>query len=112
MSCIFCQIIRREIKSEILFENDNLIAFKDIHPKAPFHLLLAPKKHLQSLNALTEEDKAIMGDIVYQAKLLAETFDLDRTGYRLLTNTGPDSGQEVMHIHWHLLGGKPLAKIG
>jgi histidine triad (HIT) family protein len=112
MSCIFCQIIKKEIKSEFIFENENMVVFKDINPKAPMHLLLVPKKHLGSLNALSEGDKAIMGDIIYQAKILAETFGLDKTGYRLLTNTGSDSGQEVMHIHFHLLGGKPLASIG
>lgn len=112
MSCIFCEIANKEINSEIIFENENLVAFKDIHPKAPVHLLLVPKKHLASLNDLSEEDKVIMGDIVYQAKILAKAHHLDASGYRLLANTGPNSGQVVWHIHFHLLGGKPLANIG
>lgn len=112
MSCVFCMIANKEINSEIIFENENLVAFKDIHPKAPVHLLLVPKKHLASLNDLSEADRAVMGDIAYQAKILAKKFNLDDTGYRLLTNIGPDSGQEVQHIHFHLLGGKPLVSIG
>lgn len=110
--CLFCKIINKEIPADIVFANENLVAFKDIHPKAPVHLLLVPKKHLASLNDLAEEDRIVMGDIVYQAKILAKKFNIHQTGYRLLTNTGPDSGQEVQHIHFHLLGGKPLAHIG
>jgi len=110
--CIFCKIINKEIPADIIFANENLVAFKDIHPKAPVHILLVPKKHLVSLNDLSEEDKVIMGDIVYQAKLLAKAQGIAETGYRLLTNTGPNSGQEVQHLHFHLLGGKPLASIG
>lgn len=108
-NCLFCQIIAKEIPSDIVFENDQLIVFKDIHPKAPVHLLIVPKKHIGSVNELQEEDKNIIGEIFLQAKEIAKQLKIDESGYRLVVNTGKNSGQIVFHIHWHLVGGAPLA---
>lgn len=109
--CIFCQIINKQIDSEIIFENNNLIVFKDIHPQAPVHLLIIPKKHIISLAELEEGDQALMGEIIYQAKLLAQKYKIADGGYKLIANTGPDGGQIVNHLHFHLLGGEKLSNF-
>lgn len=111
-NCLFCQIIKKEIPTEIIFENDLLIIFKDIHPKAPIHFLIVPKKHLSSVNELNEEDRQIISEVFLQAKKIAKANKMSEKGYRLIVNTGPDSGQIVFHIHWHMLGGKKLGVLG
>lgn len=105
VDCIFCKIAGKEIPSEILYEDEQVVAFADIVPQAPVHILIIPKKHIPSLAQLTEADEALMGHVVVVAKKLAEQKGLD-TGYRLVTNCGESAGQSVMHIHFHLLGGR------
>ena len=112
MECIFCKIINKEIPADIVFENKNLIIFKDIEPKAPVHLLVVPKKHIESVNVLEEEDKEIIADVFLQAKNIAKEQNFGEGGYRIIVNTGEQSGQEVMHIHWHILGGRKLKGLG
>lgn len=111
-NCLFCQIIKKEIPAEIIFENDLLIIFKDIHPKAPIHFLIVPKKHLSSVNELNEEDRQIISEVFLQAKKIAKINKISEKGYRLIVNTGPDSGQIIFHIHWHLLAGRKLIGMG
>ncbi|MFA6028098.1 MAG: histidine triad nucleotide-binding protein [Patescibacteria group bacterium] len=108
-NCLFCRIIKKEIPADIIFENDNLIIFKDIHPKAPVHLLIVPKKHIASVNDIVAEDKNIIGEIFLQAKEIAKKLKLDESGYRLIVNTGKNGGQVIFHIHCHLVGGKLLS---
>jgi len=106
--CIFCKINNGEIPSEKVFENEDFFVIKDIAPKAPIHLLMIPKKHIASLIDLNKEDGKVMTDILLYSKQLAEDNNLTGRGYRLMINTGPEGGQEVMHLHFHFLGGKKL----
>ena len=105
--CLFCRIARKEIPSSIVFEDDTLIAFKDISPQAPVHLLIIPKAHCEGLADLTPETAAAAARILEVAAQIAAGQALTG-GWRLLSNCGPDSGQTVFHLHFHLLGGKPL----
>ena len=107
-SCIFCKIAAREIPSEILRESDRVVAFRDLDPKAPTHILLIPKDHIGSLEDLTDEHGAMLADIVQAAAHLARTEGIDQTGWRLVSNVGPDAGQSVFHLHFHLLGGRKM----
>ena len=110
--CLFCKIINREIPSEITYEDDEVIAFKDIQPLAPVHLLVIPKNHLCSLND-TAEYETLIGHMFGVIRRLAEELGVAESGYRVVTNTGADGGQVVGHLHFHLLGGQALnAKIG
>lgn len=111
-NCLFCGIIKKEIPAEIIFENELLIIFKDIHPKAPVHFLIVPKKHITSVNDLQETDRQIISEIFFQAKRIAKEKNIAEKGYRLIVNSGPDSGQVVFHIHWHLLAGRKLGSMG
>lgn len=104
---IFGKIIAREIPADFVHEDDLCIAIRDIAPKAPTHILVIPKKPIVSLADLTPEDEAIMGRCVLVASQVAERFGLDN-GYRLVVNCGREGGQEVPHLHFHLLGGRPL----
>lgn len=108
MDCIFCKIISGEIPSEKVYESDNIIAFKDISPMAPVHILIIPKEHIEGANALTEENVSVVSEIMLAARHLAESFRLDE-GWRLVTNVGENGGQTVKHLHFHLLGGKKLS---
>lgn len=103
MSCIFCKIINKEADSEIIYEDSQLVAFKDIHPKASFHLLLAPKKHISSIAEIKDSDKELIGELVLRAKKIAEENSI--SGYKLVINVGREGGQIVEHLHLHLLGG-------
>ncbi|MGV3483104.1 MAG: histidine triad nucleotide-binding protein [Planctomycetaceae bacterium] len=102
---IFSKIIAREIPADIVFEDDLCLAFRDVSPKAPTHILIIPKKVIPSLADLNEEDQAIMGRCVIAASLIAKQEGLEN-GYRLVVNCGSDAGQEVAHLHFHLLGGR------
>ncbi|MCI1944108.1 histidine triad nucleotide-binding protein [Clostridium luticellarii] len=106
--CIFCKIVKGEIPSEKVYEDDMVLSFKDIEPAAPVHVLIIPKKHIESINDLTEEDSNIIAHIYLVAKQIAEKLDLVETGYRIVTNCGEEAGQTVPHIHFHLLGGRPF----
>jgi histidine triad (HIT) family protein len=106
--CLFCKIVKKEIPSEIVFENDNLIAFEDINPQAPTHILIVPKEHFASLKEIPEEKKGILAELLLAARQIAEEKELSR-GHRIVLNTGKESGQAVFHIHFHLLGGRQMA---
>jgi len=111
--CLFCKIALRQISSEIAYEDDEVIAFKDIQPLAPVHLIIIPKIHLGSLNNVSPEYEPLIGHFFGVIRRLAEEFGVAESGYRVVTNTGADGGQVVGHLHFHLLGGQALnAKIG
>ncbi|HUL85856.1 MAG TPA: histidine triad nucleotide-binding protein [Actinomycetota bacterium] len=107
-SCLFCRIAAREIPAEILRESDRVLAFRDIDPKAPTHILLIPKEHLESLADIEDSHGAMLADIAQAATHLARTEGIDQSGWRLVSNVGPDAGQAVFHLHFHLLGGRPM----
>jgi histidine triad (HIT) family protein len=107
-SCIFCKIAAREIPAEILHESDRVVAFRDTAPKAPTHILLIPKEHIASITDVTDTQGDVLADIAQAATHLARTEGIDRSGWRLVTNVGPDAGQSVFHLHFHLLGGRPM----
>mgnify|MGYP001296023786 CR=1 FL=1 len=107
--CLFCKIAAKQIPASIVHEDADLVAFKDIAPQAPVHVLIVPRVHIESLNALDESHGALMGRIIVVAAKLARDLGLAEGGYRLVTNCGPDAGQTVFHLHTHLLGGTPLS---
>lgn len=104
--CPFCQIKNKQMPAKIIYEEDNLIAFEDINPMAPIHWLIIPKKHYASLNEVSPKDELLLGHLLWVATHLAEKSGLKKTGYRLVINTGPNSGQQIAHLHLHLLGGR------
>jgi len=108
--CIFCKIVNKEIPSAILYEDDQILAFKDINPVAPVHVLVIPKKHIISVNDIIDEDAEVIGNIFIVIKKLAQQQGVAESGYRVVTNIGHDGGQEVKHLHFHLIGGKELGK--
>ncbi len=103
--CLFCKIVNREIPSEFLYEDDTYVVFKDINPAAPVHLLLVPKKHIRSINDLTGEDRDIISGLFMVAKEVALEQGVNESGYKLLFNVEKGGGQEIFHIHLHLIGG-------
>ncbi|TFG56478.1 MAG: histidine triad nucleotide-binding protein [Candidatus Aminicenantes bacterium] len=107
--CLFCRIVRKEIPAKILFENERLLAFEDIRPKAPVHALVIPKDHFASLNDAPDGAGALLGEILLRAREIAREKGIGESGYRIVLNTARDSGQEVLHIHFHILGGRRLA---
>ena len=108
MECIFCRIVSGEVPGDIVYQDEELLAFRDIHPQAPTHILIIPKSHIASMTDLTEEHQAIIGRLILLAKELAEKEGISASGYRLSVSTGTDGGQLVPHIHFHLLGGRKL----
>ncbi|MFA4925645.1 MAG: histidine triad nucleotide-binding protein [Candidatus Aminicenantales bacterium] len=104
--CLFCRIISKEIPSKLVYEDEKVLAFEDINPQAPTHILIIPKKHVASLKVAEESDQELLGYILLAARKIAEDKGLGENGFRLVINTGPDSGQEVYHLHVHLLGGR------
>lgn len=108
--CIFCKILADEIPSDRVYEDEYCIAFKDIQPKAPVHLLVIPRKHIASLNDLSPDDQALMGHIVTRIPEIARNQGLEK-GYRTVVNTEVEGGQEVYHIHFHILGGHQMAPL-
>ena len=112
MTTVFDQIIAGELPCDKVFENGRIIAFKDINPQAPVHLLIVPKKMIPDLQSLQEEDLSLMGEVVEVAQQLAKEYGIEE-GYRLVTNNGSLAGQSVFHLHFHLIGGRPLSgKMG
>ena len=107
--CLFCKFIRKEIPTRVVFEDDSCLAFEDINPKAPVHVLIIPKKHIGSINDMASEDQVALGQLAFVAQRIAQAKKIDQSGYRAVINTGPDAGQSVFHIHLHLLGGRPMA---
>lgn len=106
--CVFCLIVQGKIDSRKIYEDDELLAFKDINPEAPVHILIVPKKHIASLLEIDNQDMPIISKIFTTAKKLAEDFGISETGFRIVTNCGRDGGQSVGHLHFHLLGGREL----
>jgi histidine triad (HIT) family protein len=107
--CLFCKIIKREIPASIVYEDDRILAFNDINPQAPTHVLVVPKRHIESLNALVAGDDGIVGEVVRRAAAIAKDRGVSAGGYRTVFNTNRDAGQTVFHIHLHLLGGRHMA---
>jgi histidine triad (HIT) family protein len=107
-SCIFCKIKNKEIPSKIVFEDERIIAFNDANPQAPVHILLLPKEHFASLNDIPEEKKDVLSHLLLKARQIAQQEGISKNGYRIVLNTEKDSGQEVFHIHFHLLGGRGM----
>jgi histidine triad (HIT) family protein len=107
-SCLFCKILNKEIPAKTVFEDPLCLAFEDINPKAPTHILVIPKKHIDSLDRMLEEDVSTLGHLLLVARNLAKDRGLHQSGYRTVINTGVDAGQSVLHIHLHLLGGRLL----
>lgn len=108
MDCIFCQIVAGKIPSEILYQDERVIAFPDIHPQTPVHILIIPKKHIASLADLPEAESAIIGHMANVANQMAKKKGVFEKGYRLVINCGKEGGQLVPHLHMHLLGGRQL----
>jgi len=109
MSSVFSQIIERKLPAKVVLENEHVIAIEDIHPVAPVHILIIPKKEISSIQYLKREDMHLMGHIVEAAQKIADKLEL--TDYRLVTNNGPDAGQTVFHLHFHMIGGKKLQHL-
>lgn len=109
MTCIFCKIIDKTLPANIVFENDELLAFRDITPQSPDHILIIPKKHLHSLNHAAIEDQMLLGNLMLTAKHIAKELGRSEQGYRVVMNVGDHGGQTVSHIHLHLLAGKPMS---
>ncbi len=113
MDCIFCQIVAGKVPSEILYQDEEVLAFRDINPQAPIHLVIIPKKHIPSLTHLSEKDSPLVGHLVNIANQLAKREGIAETGYRLVINCGREGGQLVPHLHLHLIGGRRLSgKLG
>ena len=107
-NCIFCKIIAGEIPSQNVYKDNEVVAFKDINPSAPVHIMVVPVKHIVSLAAMTEKEMPIISKMTAAANKIARDFGLAEKGYRLVINSGPDGGQAVQHLHMHLLGGRVL----
>jgi histidine triad (HIT) family protein len=105
--CIFCQIVAGKIPSQVVYQDDSVFAFRDIHPKAPVHILIIPKKHIPSLADITSDDLGTIAHLMEAANIVARQEGAGRN-YKLIINTGPDAGQLVLHLHLHLLAGKKL----
>ncbi len=107
-NCLFCKIIRGDVPSSKVYEDEKVFAFKDINPAAPIHILLIPKKHISSLADVKEEDGELISHMHKIVNVIAKQEGFDENGYRLIVNCGKDAGQEVMHLHFHILSGKKL----
>jgi histidine triad (HIT) family protein len=105
-NCLFCKIATGAIPSKIVYQDDKVVAFEDINPQAPKHILLIPRQHIASMADLTLDDGLILAKLLTTAQKLAHDMGIDESGYRFLTNVGHDSGQSVFHLHFHLLGGR------
>jgi histidine triad (HIT) family protein len=111
MSTIFTKIINREIPSEIVYENEKVLAFKDINPAVPVHILIIPKKEIPTVNDITPADKELIGELYLAAAEIAKNLGIAEEGYRIIANCNKNGGQEVFHLHLHLLGGKKLGPL-
>lgn len=112
MSCMFCAIVAGDIPADKVYEDEEIVAFKDINPKAPVHVLIVPKRHMGSVNDVTDEDVPLLGRIFLAARDIAAQTGVTESGYRLVGNNGADGGQEVDHLHVHLLGGRQMRALG
>lgn len=109
MDCIFCKIINKEIPSKIVYEDNDVLAFEDIAPQAPVHIVVIPKKHIAKITEIEKEDEALIGKIYSVINKIAREKQIAEEGFRVIINCGENGGQEVKHIHFHLLGGKKLS---
>jgi histidine triad (HIT) family protein len=109
MDCLFCKIAAGQIPAKTVFSNDKILAFRDIGPRAPTHILVIPKKHIATLNDVKPEDAALVAGLIQVASDVARAEKIDQSGYRLVVNCNGDGGQSVYHLHVHLLGGRQLA---
>ncbi|MCS5632972.1 uncharacterized protein METZ01_LOCUS35800 [marine metagenome] len=107
--CLFCKMVSGVIPCDKVHENEYVLAFRDIDPKAPTHILIIPKKHITTLNEINENDQDLLGELLLTAKKIAKDEGIDTSGYRTVFNCNSDGGQTVFHIHMHLLGGRPMA---
>jgi histidine triad (HIT) family protein len=107
-SCIFCKIVSKEMKAEIVYQDEQATAFRDLHPVAPTHILIVPNKHIKSVGTLETKDEPLIGHLFTVARKLAEEEGVSNGGYRLITNTGANGGQTVFHLHMHLIGGQMM----
>ena len=110
--CLFCKIVNQELPADVVFEDDELLAFNDISPQAPTHILIIPKDHTATVNDLTEFEAELPSKLVLRAKALASEKGIAESGYRLILNCNPEGGQTVYHIHLHLLGGRQMMHLG
>ena len=108
-SCVFCKIAHKQIPARIVFENDRVLAFEDATPQAPVHILVIPKAHIEKTSDLASADIPMVGELVLVAKDLAQQRNIDQSGYRIVLNCNRDAGQEVFHIHLHMLGGRKFS---
>jgi histidine triad (HIT) family protein len=108
-TCLFCRIAAHEIQARIVFEDDAVVAFHDIQPQAPHHILVVPRRHVATLDELRPHDQALAGNLLLAATQIARDAGLAKDGYRVVLNCGPGAGQSVFHIHAHILGGRPLS---
>lgn len=108
MNCLFCKIIQKDIPATLLFEDKDILAFRDINPQAPTHALVIPKRHIATINDTQDDDAQLLGSMVLCAKNIAQAEHFSESGYRLIFNTNTGGGQEVYHIHLHLLGGRQM----
>ena len=106
--CLFCKIVQNEIEAKIVYSDEQVIAIRDIHPVAPTHILIMPKRHIQSVNQLEAADEALIGHMFLVARDLAATENIHEGGYRIIVNTGSDGGQTIHHLHLHLIGGERM----
>lgn len=109
MDCIFCKIVNAEIPATIIYQDEQVIAFDDIYPKAPQHKLIIPRRHIATVNDLTPEDGELVGHMTLTAKNIAKQLGIADSGYRIVLNCNQEGGQEIYHIHLHLIGGKQLS---
>jgi histidine triad (HIT) family protein len=109
MACVFCQIIAGQAPAQVVYRDEQVVAFRDIHPAAPVHLLIVPNRHLASLNDVEESQASLLTHMILVARRLAAQEGIRESGYRLVINTGPGAGQTVFHLHLHLLGGRPFS---
>ncbi|MCS7220477.1 MAG: histidine triad nucleotide-binding protein [Anaerolineae bacterium] len=106
--CVFCRIVRREAPADIVYQDEEVVAFRDINPQAPVHVLIVPRRHIPAITALGAEDGTLAGRLMLVARELAEREGIARSGYRLVINNGPQAGQSIDHLHVHLLGGRHM----
>ncbi len=108
--CLFCKIIKKEIPADVVYEDEEVLAFRDIHPAAPIHVLVIPKRHISKVTELTKEDGELLGKVYSAINLVAEKEGIKEKGFRVITNCGEDGGQAIGHLHFHVLGGKKLGE--
>ena len=111
-NCIFCKIAANQIPATLIFDDKDVVAFRDLHPQAKDHILIIPRQHIVSMAELTQEHGPLLASVYAAAQTIARQVGIERSGYRVVTNVGPDSGQSVFHLHFHLLGGEQLGLFG